>query len=368
MQRRFILQRALTNEFLHMDAPVTVSEISWARNAAGALRGELEITKTGDIASDGKPFVLEWSTLVFEETNGAITWGGIVTKVDATDTKLSFEAASFVTYPVGIPFGGVYSGTDVDVVELYKMIWTHVQGQTDGSLGVTVTGGNCGVTLGTSAVGTSGQSGYVAAAPYALNWWDAPDCGSKLAELVTTGDLIVTEQHAWTEADTISHTLTIAAGRVGRQRDDLVFRSGENVTAIGSTTGSDDYANAILALGAGEGALAVRSSAVNRDGRLRRVAVLSSKSITHAAVLGTLANANLTRRQQPFQISSITVKDHPHAPIGSWNLDDDLRVDVEIRGYGEVSIWGRVTGWSRKSDSEATIALEQAEISNNFDN
>ena len=116
-----------------------------------------------------------------------------------------------------------------------------------------------------------------------------------------------------------------------------------------------------VGLGAGEGAGAIRSQAINRDGRLRRVDIYTDKTVTSADTMVSLANRELARRAVPFEIESITVKDHPHARIGSWSLDDDIRVDLDVRGYGELSLWCRVTGWTRLSDTSARLTLSRAE-------
>lgn len=158
---RYIVQRATTGEFLDLEAPfVTRSELSWALSAAGSFKGTIEVERGSMKAQDGRPMFEEWNTIIYAEADGQIRWGGIVVTSELSSDGKSWdiEAASFATYPKGIPYLGAYYGVQVDPADVIREIWSHIQGFDGGNLGVTVTGST------SVRVGSTSEQKYNAAA------------------------------------------------------------------------------------------------------------------------------------------------------------------------------------------------------------
>lgn len=196
---------------------------------------------------------------------------------------------------------------------------------------------------------------------YKLEWWDSPDIGDEIDSLAREVPFDFTETHAW-EGDEIAHTITVHYPRAGRRRDDLAFTLGENVTEIASPERDGDrFANEVIGLGAGEGAGSLRRTTAVRDGRLRRPYVLAAKDVTKATRLDALIRDERIRRQQPLTIPSVTVRNHSHAPIGSWDLGDDILVQATLPWLGDVSIWHRVVGWELLTENTARLWLERSD-------
>ncbi len=365
---RYIAQRATSGRFLDYELPLITDGPEWALSAAGSLVGKLTPAIGNRPAEDGRPVVEEWGTFLYAEADGQIRWGGIVVSSEVgADGLLSVEAASFASYPHGVPFGGSIERIQADPADLIREVWADLQQHPDGNLGVVVTGSTP-VRIGTEPREVQFETGdgeQVAfdAGPYRLDWWDTPDAGSEINSLAAEGLADYTEHHAWRANGTISHEIRIQHPRAGRRRDDLAFIEGENVSAVVTAKrDGDDYANEVVALGAGEGAGALRRTAAVRDGRLRRPAVIAAKDVSAASRLESLTRAELSFRQAATRVDEITVRDHPHAPIGSWQLGDDVRIQATLPHYGEVDQWCRVVAWQLVGEHSARLSLERSDL------
>lgn len=137
---RYIAQRALTGELLHLELPLRRDELRWDLSGPGALRATVT-PDTGTLrAADGRLLLEEWGTLIYAEADGEIRWGGIVVSSAFSGDEWKVEAAGFSTYPNGIPFTGEYHGAEVDPADIVRTIWAHLQEPANGDLGVTVSG------------------------------------------------------------------------------------------------------------------------------------------------------------------------------------------------------------------------------------
>ena len=56
------------------------------------------------------------------------------------------------------------------------------------------------------------------------------------------------------------------------------------------------------------------------------------------------------------------VMDHPNAPLGSWQLGDDVLVRADLPWLGEVEVWVRITGWSLTGESTATLTVQRSDL------
>lgn len=487
---RYIVQRATTGTILELEVPfVNRSELTWAMSAAGSLKGTVSPETGSRIAADGRPLFEEWNTFIYAEADGEIRWGGIVVSSQVNGADWDIEAATFATYPNGIPYLGEFYGAEQDAADVVREIWGHLQSFDSGDLGVQVLG-STGVKVGSKseaaanaattaynaakatyeaardaytalratatsrskdksaaisartaanailsarktdlaaakrtkdpakiaaaqAAVTSAQTDSNAATnlvnaadalyqqadaaadaqakvrdaamakrndanavkkkalaamkddggAYKLLWWEAPDCGAKIAGLADSTPFDFTESHTWNANKTsVSHTIQIQYPRAGRRRDDLAFILGDNVTVTPTAkSNGDNFANSIFGLGNGEGEAMIHTTSAVNDGRLRRVNVMTKKDTKQLSLLQAQARTALLQSVSSLTIDQINVFDHPNAVIGSWSLGDDIYVQADLPWIGRIGIWHRIVSWSLTTDSTATLKLERSD-------
>lgn len=367
----FIAQRADTREFLHWELPLELETLEWGLSGPGSLTATISPDEGALRTDDGRLLLEEWGTLIHVESDGLIRWSGILISSSFEGEKWALEAAGYSTYPHAVAYEGEFVRIGVDPVDVLKEIWSHIQSFPDGDLGVSVVGDVSPVRLGkdsytdqrTNEDGTVEDVAHEAE-PYSLVWWDSPNCGEEIADLVKTTPLDYVERHYWdvTHED-IVHEIAVSYPRIGRRREDLLFAQDANVTkVVHIDSNGDEFANGILGLGAGEGRAMLRRSTSIRDGRLRRTSVYADKAVTDPARLDALIAEELSARKAALRITSVEVTDHPNAPIGSWQIGDDVLVQATIPWLGEVEMWVRITGWALTSPTTATLTVSRSDL------
>ncbi|WP_406153255.1 hypothetical protein OG217_05880 [Streptomyces sp. NBC_01023] len=390
---RFIAQRALPEEILDWEVPFALSSNPKRDlSGPGAMAGTIEPEYARMLGADGKPILQEWDTKLYLEIDGVIRWGGVVTKTSYDGPQASIQCEGFSCYPQGIPYedymisgalvtpkdpyagkdknhdGWVdgkkgkqrvpdppkpYGGPRVDVYDAFRKIWSHVQSRPYGNIGLEIDSHKLGELLGTS----DGQN------PWELAWWENPDCGQTIDTLTNTTPFDWIETHAWSgSGNAIEHRLHLGTPRLGRKRDDLRFADGENLIAIAKPEGmGDDYANEVVVLGKGEGRKMARAQVHRYDGRLRRVATVADKTLSSSSSLNTRGQQELAGRTNALQIPAIQVIDHPNARLGSWQLGDDIRVQVHVPWVGDVDVWHRVVSDEISADGTVVLTLKRSD-------
>ncbi|MFB6505607.1 hypothetical protein ACFC07_22050 [Streptomyces sp. NPDC056099] len=392
---RFIAQRALDEEFLDWDVPFALSSNPKRDlSGPGAMSGTIEPEYARMIGPDGAPILQEWGTKLYAEIDGHIRWGGIVTKTNYDGAKYTIACEGFSCYPQGIPytsymisgklitpkdpnagkdknhdgyFDGVrpkkkvpkppkpYGGPRIDVFDAFRGIWSHVQSQPLGNIGIKLDTHDLGEKLGAS----DGSD------PWELAWWNNPDCGQTLDTLTRDIPFDWIETHSWASdtSNDIDHRIRLGKPRLGRKRTDLRFADGENITAIAKPEGlGDEYANEVITLGKGEGQKMKRSQVFDlRSKRLRRVATVVDKTLSSASSLRSRADRELRGRNQALQIPAIQIRNHPNARFGSWTLGDDILVQVHVPWVGDVSIWHRIISDELSPDDMCILTLKRSD-------
>ncbi|MDH6449680.1 hypothetical protein M2155_002088 [Streptomyces sp. SAI-119] len=398
---RFIAQDALTEDVLDWQVPFTLSSNPKRDlSGPGSMAGTVEPEYARMIGSTGDPILQEWSTKLYLEVDGAIRWGGIVTKTAYDGAQATVSCEGFSTYPHGIPFEDYiisgkkitpkdpyagkdknhdgyidgsnpkrkvpkppksYGGPRIDVYDAFRKIWAHVQGKPNGDIGLVIDSHDKGELLGTA----DGED------PWELAWWDAPDCGQTLDTLVNQFMFDWVETHAWKDStsNTITHRLRLGTPRLGRKRTDLRFAQGENIVAIAKPEGmGEDYANEVIVLGRGEGQKMKRAQVMDLSAprwsqgrRLRRVATVTDKTLSSADALRKRGSQELAGRTAALQIPAIQIIDHPNARFGSWSLGDDIRVQVHVPWVGDVDVWHRIISDEISADGFITLTLKRSD-------
>ncbi|MEV7512088.1 hypothetical protein AB0O57_29440 [Streptomyces sp. NPDC091201] len=391
---RYLAQRALSGEFLDWDVPFTLtSNPKRALSGPGGLTATIAPEYARLIGSDGMPLLQEWATKVFLEVDGHLRWGGIVTRTAFDGAQMSVECEGLTAYPHGLPYedhiisgelitppdpyegrdknhdGYIdftnpkqpvpeppppYTGPRIDAFDAFRRIWQHVQTRPYGNIGLAVDGHNLGKLLGAE----DGSD------PWELAWWNSPDCGQALDQLTRDVPFDWLETHSWNAAHTgIDHRIRLGTPRLGRRRTDLRFADGENLAAIARPEGlGDEYANEIVVLGKGEGRAMARAQVYRYDSRrLRRVATITDKTLSSDAALRTRGEQALAGRTQALQIPAVQIVDHANAPFGSWQLGDDIRLQVHVPWVGDVDLWHRIVGDEVSADGTCILSLKRSD-------
>jgi hypothetical protein len=342
---RYHVQRLTTGEWISRDFDLKGVSTTWALSGAGGISARIEPGTRRLVHSDGLRLLEPNATAIYAEEGDEIVAAGIVAE-PKYDTATELEAPGFSSYPQGIPYPKATKFGRVDPLTIPRHIWDTVQSMPNGNIGVVVTGATA--TPSTSWIGNNAE-------PYGLVWWETPDCGSTIDDLAKSTPFDYVERHRWTSSakTAVRHEWEIGYPRLGRQRDDLRFAGGENVTSS-SPLASGPLVNEIIGIGRGEGAamVHVRTSWVN--GRLYRPLVITDKTATREQ-MERLVLMEQAKRSSVNDISEFTVVDHPNARISSIRPGDDVYLQDSKPGYGNFALWLRVLSIAR--DEAGTSAV-----------
>lgn len=334
------------------DLPLSGAQVTTTLSGPGGLSGTVPVEAGRLKRPDGQPLLAEWGAAVWAEADGQIRGGGIVTRSELDGPSWALECVGISGYVQGLPWTGTqYQGIQVDPLAVVRAIWARAQANPGGDLGVLVDSTTSPVRVGTAPEQVEFQTGAgtdvaFEAGPLVLAWWQTPDMGKVVDDLASGTPFDYLEETAWGSGDALVHRLRLGYPRLGRRRDDLRFVIGENVSVVPAMTrDGDNYASEVLVLGAGEGRKQVNALVPATRGRLRRVAVVTDSAIrTHAGAVRR-GRTELAARTGAGVVEQVVVRDHPHAPLGSWTVGDDIRVSGSL-GWAELDTWVRVVGSS----------------------
>jgi hypothetical protein len=397
---QYIAQRILDGTWLdRVGAQMSSVTMTWDL-ATDQFQGTISPQDKERIASDGLPLFDEWSTAIYAVESGVIRWGGLLVDSDFTGSSWVLNAVGFRGYPNGNVYNGaVYTQNAVDPLSVARYIWSYLQSQPNGNLGLTVDSTTSSARIGTASFVVStgsetlaqiaaltnltlaqlqalntaanrhangfayqtlpatgnvpnGVQVITALAPYVLAWYNATDCGQELTNLAQTAPFDMSESHAWTDStqNAVSHRLILGYPRIGNREQELRFVEGENITALVDVSRNGaSYANEILGVGAGTGSAAIRAAVGSPDAnRLRRCGSVVNQAITGTNQLSVIAQKALTSLQAPLggQIASCTWQNHPNAPLGSFMQGDDILITVMNGWLAGQSIWHRIKSFT----------------------
>jgi hypothetical protein len=351
------LQRAITGEWLDRDFTMAISAPPQrVLSGPGSLTGTCSPEPKFDLADDGLPILDDYSTLLYAELDGQIRWGGFLSHSAAVGDVCTMTWTGFSGYPKGLKMTETYpptgQGVGLDVFDVTRALWSHVQGQESGNLGVVLDTQKAGVTIGTNEQ------------PWGIVWWELSDVGDTIDQLAAATPFEYLEEHVWddTVPGGVAHYLHLGYPGIGRIRNDLRFVQDENIAALVEPERlSDTFGNYGIGIGKGEGVTMVAVQVPRPDGRLRRTVVVTDKTVGDAALLSALVRRKLLLSGVDWNIPQIVVSDHPNAPIGALRPGDDILVEGDLPYLGDFALWHRITGLSLNGDGTATMSLLRAE-------
>lgn len=367
---RFIAQHARTGEFLHWNLPVTDAVIELRLSGPTVISGKFTPEIRTLLDEQGRPLLRGWGTWVHCEIDGVIRASGIVQPAGFTGPEWTLDCEGFTGYAHDMPYEASYSVVGIDGIDVVQEIWRYIQSFPDAVQGVTVPRtATIPTKLGEPARTETAEDGTVTqipAKPYELMPWDAKDCGTEIDTLAKAAPFDYVERCAWNaDHSDVVKTLDIGYPRIGRRNTDAVFIQGPNVAVVPSLVEAPDlYASAVLGIGAGQGAKAVREAVEQPDpDRLRRVHVYQNQKITDPTEMRRLITEERARRGNAQEFTQIVIHaKHPNARFGSYGIGDDVLVQGEIPWVGSVRLWHRVVGISYQPYTQyAVLSLKRSD-------
>ncbi|PCG85470.1 hypothetical protein CIB93_14035 [Streptomyces sp. WZ.A104] len=352
---RFQTWHALTGQLLASHVPLSDVEISGALNASGSLSGTLApgfAHLTGRELDPG-------NTVLSAERDGKLLWGGLVWRAEPEGATYPVEAAGWGSYlhrrhDLHGQLGGRGPYVNADPCTVIRDAWAYAQEQPDSNLGVQVDSTTSRVTVGTPAD------------PYRTDWWEAPVLGRVVDDMASIeGGPQWAESTGWSSGRPAGR-IRLGWPRLGSRRSDIAFATGVNIASVVPVEfDADAYAQVVIALGAGEGRSRRRAIDAVRNGRLRLEHVLEAPEEKGTDRLADRARAERRARQVLGEITQINVIDHPAAPVGSWQIGDDVRVTVHDT-WADFDGWCRITGWAlrpphRNRPEQITLTLARSD-------
>lgn len=333
---------------IHPELPLNNVEIQDVLSGPNTMAATLSPESPALLDSVGRPILDEWSTAIFAEYQGEIYGGGIVADCDFTGPAWNINTTGLIGYWKDMPYtGGGRFFVDEDTLNIVRAIGDHVQGQDHGNVGLefgdTLSGVHVGHSLTAPEYDPNGPSDGLTleSQAYKLAWHADFDLLSNIDDLAEQTPFDYHERHFW-DGDDIRHVLDFGVPNLGRKRNDLRFVLGENLFVTPSFTRvGDDYANEVYLLGAGEGAKMIRGHSTTVRDRLRRVAVITDSSVRRVGRANRMAGRELAWRKSLGDITSLTIRDHPHAPIGAIEIGDEIYVEGTA-GWITFNSWCRV--------------------------
>lgn len=344
-----------TETGLDTEVPISDVELREDLSGPGGITGRItpEIAR---LKSRGAPVFVPWSTVIYAEKDGQIRDGAILVDMDDSGPDLALDCMGFTGYASGIPYTSEKVFVQQDPLDVARHIWSHVQGHKGGNLGLTVDSTKSPVRIGDDPNDPNAKN------PFRLIWFADHDLGASFDQLAADTPFEYRVQHAWS-GENISHKLVLGYPTLGRRRADLRFVVGENISLVPQIDyDGSEYASEAIVLGAGEGREMIRGSSVGNAGRLRRPVIIADKNLRNKKEAESRAARELTLRMGDADISEIVVREHPHAPFGSYSVGDEILIETTAGWSNGLSLWCRILSTKYKPESStATLTVVRSD-------
>ena len=350
---RYVTADALTGRILHWNLPL--HDVEFGPELSGP--GHLNATLSPGIGRPLNDLLDPGNTVVYVERNDRLLWGGLAWRAEPEGASYPIEAAGFSSYlhrryDLHGNLNGRGPYVHADPAQVIRDVWAYAQDQPDGDLHVTIDD-----THTKGSVGTEKD-------PYDLPKDEARNLGDVVNDMTDTDPGIEwTETVAWHDGRPTRH-IHLGAPRLGRRREDLSFTTGVNVAGTPRVVlDADEYAQAVVGLGAESHHKRLRVVDAVRNGRLRLEYRLDTQLKDRDELEDRTRHEQRARQILP-EIATLDVRDHPAAPVGSWHVGDEVPVRLHEQ-HATYDHWCRITGWTIRppqDDQAERITLDLARV------
>lgn len=261
------------------------------------------------------------------------------------------------------PKTGEVAGVEVDPLDMVRAIWTLLNASPD-TINVEVDATRSPVRIGEeerTVEFTTGDGADVSfeTGPYRLNWWDTDDLQKEIDDRATETPFEWREETLFNRDDDSPPSFRIRLGYPrfeSVRRDNLHFELDTNVFDA-KLADEDEYFSEVLVVGNGEGSQKRRGHHARRHhGRLRKVKVISGQGVDSHRLANEIARKACEQADRDARfIASCTVKDHPAARLGTFDIGDI----ITIKGQ---TVWGPHEQDCRIITLEHNVDAHQVEI------
>lgn len=377
-------------EPLHSAVPLREVSLYRAKNEPGELTAVIDkgtafqrmvVESTGErvpllsdhgtliVADDGRTaraFIVE---LVTEDADGqdrvrfsAVGFGNMVSD-QPWDPAAGAVRDALSNVPGFRPRTGEVAGVEVDPLDMVRAMWHLVTAYED-TPDVAVDSTRSPVRIGEEEEEvefetSDGQNVSFEAGPYRLSWHGTDDLKKEIDDLAVETPFEWREETAFNRMDASPPGLRIRLGYPrfeSVRRDNLHFGIDTNVFDP-QLRDDEDFFSEVLVVGNGEGAAKIRGHARRTGhGRMRRVKVISDQGVRSNKLANQVARdaCDQADRDDRF-IEACTVKDHPAARIGTFDVGDIITVKGRM-------VWGWHEQDCRVVSLDHDVAAHQARI------
>jgi hypothetical protein len=240
-----------------------------------------------------------------------------------------------------------------------REIWSHLQGKVRGNLGMviddTTSPVRIGVDLEQGEYDTEEGPLVFEDGPFRLSCYETHDLGETIDKLAEMTPFDYHEEHSWVEgtASDVSHFLRIGYPRIGGRRN-LRMVVGEDIwIAPTIEVDGENFANEILALGAGEGRNMLHVSKYRTQStRLRRARVAIDKTSTKMWMINSFAERSLSSMYAMENVTQVKLRDERDG----LEVGDEFEL-VGNDGWIDYQLWVRILAIEIRPDDELPVTL-----------
>ena len=195
---------------------------------------------------------------------------------------------------------------------------------------------------------------------YEINYWSTHDILREFQTLSDECEFSYRVDHDWV-GEQPKHVLRVWPG-AGRRRHGIDFIEGENVYSIPKISrGGEKKADHIRVLGAGEGA-STRTYGYGILGQkkrgLGRILTITDKTASTTARMDAIARKRWGYASRPLDIEAFTIIDHDLAPLGGFDVGDEILFQPLLRRGDKPSVYVTVIAIdidAEKGTSEVSV-------------
>lgn len=176
---------------------------------------------------------------------------------------------------------------------------------------------------------------------YEVNFWSTHDILREFQTLSDECEFSYRVDHEWV-GERPKHTLRVWPG-AGRRRHGIDFIEGENVYSVPKISrGGEKKADHIRVLGSGEGA-STRTYGYGILGQkkrgLGRILTITDKTASTTARMDAIARKRWGYASRPLDIEAFTIIDHDLAPLGEFDVGDEILFQPLLRRGDKPSVY-----------------------------